>query len=108
MADPNKPTSDPGKPAKDSLYQPTRADSAPAAPVPARPANLYGSTLADAAAGTPPDRSGLGAGHQYQILVKIAEGGMGVVALAKDLTLDRHVALKRIAGDYAANERLLQ
>ena len=43
----------------------------------------------------------------YKILSKIGEGGMGAVYLARDLTLEREVALKIIAPRLAKNPKLM-
>ena len=66
---------------------------------------------------SPPPGSTLGAlllqpgtilGNRYQIIQILGEGGMGAVYKAKDLELDRVVALKVIRTRMAANPEILQ
>lgn len=46
---------------------------------------------------------------QYQVLEKIGEGGMGEVFRARDVTLDRDVAIKVLPAEFAADpERILR
>ena len=70
--------------------------------------NIYGPTSADAAAHDLSPGRGQ-AGHaigKYEFAHKIGEGGMGTVSLAFDRQLKRWVAIKRISGKYAGDERL--
>src|SRR2546430_3949493 len=41
----------------------------------------------------------------YEILSRIGSGGMGEVLRARDTRLNRTVAIKILAGDFAANEQ---
>jgi serine/threonine protein kinase len=45
-------------------------------------------------------------GAQYAIEGLLGQGGMGSVYKARDLTLDRLVAIKVISGDMATNPQL--
>jgi len=46
---------------------------------------------------------------QYQVLEKIGEGGMGEVFRARDMTLDREVAIKVLPAEFAADpERIVR
>jgi serine/threonine-protein kinase len=45
-------------------------------------------------------------GAQYEIVSLLGQGGMGSVYRARDLTLDRAVAIKVISGDVATNPQL--
>lgn len=43
---------------------------------------------------------------RYEIIKTIGEGGMANVYLAKDIILDRNVAIKVLRGDLATDENL--
>ena len=45
-------------------------------------------------------------GHQYRLERELGRGGMGVVFLATDTTLDRAVAVKIISPELAVNRTL--
>ena len=47
-------------------------------------------------------------GHRYQIIQILGEGGMGAVYKAKDVELDRVIALKVIRPELASNPEILQ
>jgi serine/threonine protein kinase len=94
-------------PAAPTPAAPTPAAPTPAAPTPAArtpPAgDRYGKTSAD----TPAPALG-GLADAFRIVTLIAEGGMGRVYLAHDNSLDRLVALKRMAAEHVADARLRQ
>jgi serine/threonine protein kinase len=54
------------------------------------------------------DFSGRTIGERFDVLEKIAEGGMGVVYKARDLVLDETVALKILRADRAQDEETIQ
>src|SRR5579864_6391678 len=72
---------------------PPDRDSAPP------PASTFGSPI------LPP---GMVIGNRYQILQILGEGGMGAVYKAKDLELNRVIALKVIRPELASNPEILQ
>ena len=63
------------------------------------PASTFGSPI------LPP---GMVIGNRYQILQIVGEGGMGAVYKAKDLELNRVIALKVIRPELASNPEILQ
>jgi serine/threonine-protein kinase len=70
-----------------------------------QPADPNVSTLASAAEGSVP--APLPAVAGYEVERELGRGGMGVVYLARDLQLNRPVALKMIlSGEYAGPEQL--
>ncbi len=66
------------------------------------------STVAPVGFAGPVFNEGRVLGGRYEILKKLGEGGMGAVYKAKDIEVDRLVALKVIRPDLAANLEILQ
>lgn len=71
------------------------AASPPAAP----PASIFGGVLI---------QPGTILGNRYQIIKILGEGGMGAVYKARDLELDREIALKVIRPELTSNPEILQ
>ena len=46
--------------------------------------------------------------NRYQLLRRVARGGMADVYLAQDMTLDRHVALKVLFPEFASNASFVE
>ena len=57
-----------------------------------------------AAVPTPP-RAGTPIAGTYRVLDTLGDGGMGVVLLARDEALDRHVAIKLVRGQMARHQQ---
>lgn len=76
------------------------ANANPARVTPAAPASsVFGGVLIQA---------GTILGNRYQIIKILGEGGMGAVYKARDLELDREIALKVIRPELTSNPEILQ
>ena len=76
------------------------------------PQNVYGQTIADGGTGTACSAAGALAGafvgDDYQVVHPIGQGGMGTISLAKQVGLNRYVAIKRMSPEFAGDSRLLE